>query len=411
MTDGVEELALELAKWNRFDEPPTLRPRPTVADYDHDLALRCRPGHDTFGHLRDLVLIGIRVGTISVEDVYQRVRPAMIALSVLLDEGSGQTAPALVHRIRRDAGHEVERWAQAVVAVDSWAGSLRSLLRQKPPETGGPPAHAVLGLDEHLWRGANILLALAPPGTLAHIVARAAPATATSGNAADPNAVRHARTLVRIASHAPLSRGIVEHALNPEASARLRIELAGNPLTPNPTLLRLLTFADREPAIAAAMCRHECAPPAIRLAAYRKVDDPVLRAKAGEILQRDADMVRRVELIATAADHEAPLVLGLIRDAGPELPVEARLFAYARLARISGLEAVWALEMERTGSLEAMHPAVRASMASGSAVPLVEAAVAEPYRGLDQDSVTSVAAMRREEALDRPFPWMEPTFE
>jgi hypothetical protein len=387
MVDHIEELARELAKWSRFDEPPALRPRPTVADYDHDLSLRRRPWHDMFGHLRDLVLIGIRVGTISVEDVFRRVRPAMVALSVLLDEGAGQTASDLIHRIRQCAGEDTERWAEAIIAVDSWPGSLHNLMRRSPPEADSPAAHTVLGLDEHLWRGANILLALAPPGTLAHL--------------AD-------ETAVRVAGHAPLSRGIVDHALDPETSSRLRIALAGNPLTPNAILLKLLAFTDSEPGIATAMCLHECAPPAIRLAAYREVSDPGIRARARERLQRDAAVVRRVEQIAAAADHEAPLVHRLIREAGPDLPVEARLFAYARLARMSSLEAVWALEMERAGSLAAMHPAVRATMESGSPGPLIEAAVAEPYRGVDQDSVTSLSASRRVEVLDWPFPVVPP---
>ena len=62
---------------------------------------------------------------------------------------------------------------------------------------------------------------------------------------------------------------------------------------------------------------------------------------------------------------------------------------------------------ERAGALEAMHPAVRASRESGTVVPLLEAAVADPCRGLDQDTVTAVGMLRREEALDRPFPWQE----
>jgi len=50
---------------------------------------------------------------------------------------------------------------------------------------------------------------------------------------------------------------------------------------------------------------------------------------------------------------------------------------------------------------------LRASMAAGSAVPLLEAAVADPYRGMHHDAVSAVAALRREELLDWPFPWQE----
>ncbi|MEY9933984.1 hypothetical protein ABH926_008647 [Catenulispora sp. GP43] len=387
--------------------PPVLRPRPTIEDYEHDLARMRHPGHDALGHLRDLVLIGLRAGTIGVEDVYRRVRPATIALTVLLDAGVDQAARALAGRIRGGAGGDVGRWAEAVVAVDSWPGSLHSLLRGEPHSGDDPPLHALLGLDDHLWRGANILLVLAPPQTLPRIAAQAAPMAATGAVVGAPRAVRNARALLRIASHVPLSRTIVDHALSPQASARVRIQLASNPLTPNAVLIRLLTFADREPGVAAAISLHECAPPAVRLAAYRGVHDPEVLAQAGEALRRDADVVRQVHTIASLAAHEAPLAYALVRDAHPELPTEARLFAYAHLARISGVEGVWTLEMNRAGSLERMHPAVRASMESGSAVPLLEAAVADPYRGMNQDAVTAVRALRREELLDRPFPWLD----
>lgn len=45
---------------------------------------------------------------------------------------------------------------------------------------------------------------------------------------------------------------------------------------------------------------------------------------------------------------------------------------YARLARLAGPEVVWAMELERVGSLEAMDPVVRGSMRSGDAGALLE---------------------------------------
>ena len=404
---AVTQVAPELLRRSFADPPPSLRARPTIADYDHDLDLLRDSGHDVFGHLRDLVLIGIRVGSISVEDVYRRVRPAMIALTVLLDPGAGPTAPALARRIRRGMGRGAGRWAEAIAAVDAWPGSLRSLLKRERRSGDDFSVHDLVGPDEHLWRGANILLALAPSETLPRIAAEAAPIAVTGHILGEAQAVRNARVLVRIAGHAPLSRAVVDYALNPRASARVRMVLAANPLTPNTILNKLLAFADSEPGVAVAISTHDCAPPAIRLAAFGKVPDPEGLAQARQSLQRDIDTVRRVQRIATISADEADLAYALIRDAGPELPIEARLFAYAHLARISGLEAVWALEMDRAGLLEKMHPVVRASMAAGSAVPLLEAAVANPYRGMHQDTVTSVAELRREDALDCPFPWQD----
>jgi hypothetical protein len=403
---AVDEVAPAMMKKVGPGSPP-LRPRPTIADYEQDLALLSQPGHDSFGHLRDLMLIGIRVGTISVEDVYRRVRPATVALTLLLDPGVGEAAQDLVRRIRRGAGRGAEHWAEAVVAVDAWPGSLRSLLRREAYAGGDLSVPGLVALADHLWRGANILLALAPPGTLDHTAAGAAPMGATGRVVGEPQAVRYARALTRLAGHAPVTRTVVDHAMDPETSPRVRMALAANPLTPNDVLIRLLTFADREPGIAAAICLHECAPPAVRLAAFGKVSDPEVLARARAPLQRDIDLVRRIQRIATLAADEAHLVHALIRDAGPDLPMAGRLFAYAQLARVSGVEAVWALELERAGSLAAMHPAVRASMETGSAVPLLEAAVADPYRGVHQDTVTSAAALRREEAPDWPFPWQD----
>ena len=410
LLSAISSVAPESVGYIGLGPPPTLRPRPTIEDYEHDLALLRHPGHDAFGHLRDTVLIGLRAGTISAKDVYRRVRPAMIALTVLLDPGADRAAKELAERIRRGAGRSVDRWAEAVMAVDTWPGSLHSLLRQEPqePHTGNDPhLHALLGLDEHLWRGANILLVLAPPQTLPHIAAQAAPMAATGSVVGGPRAVRNARALLRIVSHVPLSRTIVDYALRPQTSPRVRIQLAANPLTPNAVLIRLLMFAGGEPGVAAAISLHECAPPAVRLAAFREVHDPEVLAQAGEALRRDAAVVHRVQQIASLTDREAPLAHALIRDAHPDLPPQARLFAYAHLARISGIEGVWTLEMERAGTLERMHPAVRASMQSGSAVPLLEAAVADPYRGMDQDAVMAVSALRREEVLDRPFSWQD----
>ncbi|MBS2534030.1 hypothetical protein KGQ20_14745 [Catenulispora sp. NF23] len=335
---------------------------------------------------RDTVLIGIRVGTISADDLYYRVRPAVIALTVLLDAGGGRTGPELVRRIREDAGGKPRPWAQAVVAADSWSGSLHSLLRQRQ-EPADPAGRRLMpavlsGLDDHLWRGSNILLALAPPETLARIAADAAPSPATGRIIGDPEAVRCARALLRIAGHAPLSRPFVDHALRPEASARVRLQLTANPLAPDATLRSLLAFADHEPGIAAAVCMNECASAVLRLVAYRRLRVPQVRQRVRAALAPEVAVALDIEEIAAATAQEAHVVYALIRDLEPDLSPEARLFLYAHLARISGPEAVWNLELARTGSLEAMRPAVRASMESGALTPLLEAAVAAPYRGL-----------------------------
>jgi len=65
------------------------------------------------------------------------------------------------------------------------------------------------------------------------------------------------------------------------------------------------------------------------------------------------------------------------------------------------------LELALAGSLTAMLPEVRASMARGSLAPLAEAVRAEPYRDPDAAVNAAAAGMRREESLDQPLPWLD----
>jgi hypothetical protein len=65
-----------------------------------------------------------------------------------------------------------------------------------------------------------------------------------------------------------------------------------------------------------------------------------------------------------------------------------RAIAYAALAALGAMESVWALELERVGTLDQAGASVRASMAAGDAGPLL--AVVDDAR---------TAAMARRRAL------------
>jgi len=77
---------------------------------------------------------------------------------------------------------------------------------------------------------------------------------------------------------------------------------------------------------------------------------------------------------------------------------------YGALAEAAGPEPVWALDLERAGSLDAVLPPVRASMALCSAEPLVEAARQTPRRHwidvLDPEQF-GCQGLRAEAELDR----------
>jgi hypothetical protein len=86
---------------------------------------------------------------------------------------------------------------------------------------------------------------------------------------------------------------------------------------------------------------------------------------------RDADPAL---LLPALESRSAEVLHTVLRRGGGVIGTDRRIAAYARLAAAAGPEPVWALELERAGSLERMHAAVRASMAAHSDAPLQEAA-------------------------------------
>lgn len=76
--------------------------------------------------------------------------------------------------------------------------------------------------------------------------------------------------------------------------------------------------------------------------------------------------------LRTAPD--AVLLRTVVEAAAHGAPSGLRLAAYAVLAEAAGPEAVWALELDRAGSLDQMEPEVRDSMASGTSEPLLAVA-------------------------------------
>lgn len=103
-------------------------------------------------------------------------------------------------------------------------------------------------------------------------------------------------------------------------------------------------------------------------------------------------------------------MLKTLRAVTPHLDTSERIAADVMVAEISGVEAVWALELDRTGALDSMAAHVRASMAAGDAEPLVQAAAADPIEadeadGADADGPAELSfdPSREESDLDDPL--------
>lgn len=379
--------------------PPPISGRPTMAAYgralDHFRSHPDRKGGLT--HLRELTISGVRAGTIGAHEVLCHVRPAAVAVS-LLAERDPAVAPvgALVAaRIRTAAGERPQRWAGLIDRVESWTGSLLALLTEDGDERPSLPPSRPNAWTGHLWRPANILLAVAPRAGAEHFLTAGAVGTA----------VRRAGLAQRMAGFVPLSRPLVEHTLSSRGSGRARLRLAANAFTPDPVLAELLNWVG-EPAVATAVREHDFAGGAVRYAAFETVRDrpEALRRSLAALLEHGSKQF--LDLLDAVPDDDPVWIHTLIKAAGDALGPEPRRAAYARLAEVCEAEAVWALDLAVAGSLEAMLPEVRSSMTDASTDRLAEALRATPFHDRLRAVNGAAAELRREELLDQPLPWL-----
>ncbi|ACU75019.1 hypothetical protein Caci_6165 [Catenulispora acidiphila DSM 44928] len=380
---------------------PLFGDRPSMEHYER--ALRHFTDHpDSDGaltHLRDLTVQGLRAGTLTAHDLLFEVRPAAVAVAVLAEPDVAGTGAVLAAVIRAAVGERASRWAYLVDQVALWTGSLSSLLVGRDDTGIGdhlsvPPSPPNVWTG-HWWRPANIMLALAPLEDGRRFFTEAIGRTA----------IRRAGAAQAMAGCMPLSRALVEHTLSPRGRLRARVNLAGNAFTPDVVLAELLNRAG-EPAIATAVRAHDFADGELRHQAFLAVRDrpEAVRKSLGELLEHGQRQF--LDLLAAVPDDDATWLHTLIKLAGEGMRPDARREAYSRLAAVSGPEVVWSLELARVGSLEAMAPEVRASMAESSAEPLAAAVRERPFRDPEATINAAAAEMRREGALDRPLPWL-----
>lgn len=364
--------------------PPPVPSHPTIDDYERAVALfRAAPNPAVeFAYLHEVALVGARLGTIRPADIVRHVRPAAVAVTLVMEPDLVTVGDAVARAILRGDG--AQYWARMVREVDTARGSLAALVKARPDSGRGVIARGLrrsprddaagVDLSGQRWRAANVVLALAPPlAARAFLASGATMHKQPSG--AELSALREQASLILdMASQAPLCRELVEHAFGSLGDTALRMRLAENPFTPDSVLARLACEHDTEPEVTRAVQTHAFAggtPRRLAFQAMRDEPEAVLRGLR-EMLAHCGEEAF-LAMIEAAPEQEAAWVRSVVAAAGPELTPQTRLRAYVRLAEVSAPEVVWAVELNRAGTLARMMPEVRASMAAGTIEPLTAA--------------------------------------
>jgi len=213
-----------------------------------------------------------------------------------------------------------------------------------------------------------------------------APAAASAAKLSDPETRALRGVLTRILDRGPAPRWLLDLAIGPRGTEAMRLAAARNPAATVGTLWRLADREPAEPGVLAAVYLHPLASLDLRIAT-------VVRSEAvggiyPGLIRRLVTRYAEPALLQPALEsHDPELLHAVLRRSNRSLQTDRRIVAYARLAAAAGPEPVWALELERAGSLERMHEAVRASMSAHSDEPLRVAAtsIARP----DPERVTA----------------------
>lgn len=273
----------------------------------------------------------------------------------------------LIHtRLAAALGDDWRAWHGVLTRTDMWGASFEDLLAEA--EVWGPlPPDSQLAIHylrspENLFLP-GVLLAMAPPHVVESVLAYTGP--------------RSQDLLEGLLKHAPYHPAYLEHVLGPDGTSRTRQCLAQNTSMPHAATHEFLDrTTDQGVPHLVARAHSDIL---LRLHAV----DVMASAPAADIPWSPSGIgqttVKQIHALLTAAETAEEFVYLMRRfrpvltratDSGPEL----RLLAYARLARMAGPEAVWAIELDYAHSLDAMLPVVRDSMAANSAAPLYAAA-------------------------------------
>jgi hypothetical protein len=341
--------------------------------------------------IRAVALEALCAGSLSAEQVVEHTRPAALALALAASTPADQSRPGarratgdvrvlVARRLGEAFGADDGRWAAAIMlsggfgGFGGFRGSLPELVERVRAEPAEPADRVDLGdssgcadRSTHSDHAAqNVLLALAPRTVATRYLAGPAePATAFRPRARD----HHWEWML---TSGPLSRPLVDHVLA-HGTAGQRRNLIGNKLCPDSVLEQALPGHTREILLRATI------PPHVRAAAFRTFEREPREAR---LWARGLAGDGRDQLIDLAWDlTDRPSLLRQVVSAVLTRADPATLTClYGALAEAAGPEPVWALELERTESLDAALPQVRDSMAACSAEPLVDAARQTPRR-------------------------------
>ena len=347
---------------------------------------------------RELLRRGLLHGSLSAPEAVAHAEPAAEVLALALPTPPGLTTyytakgkngfaphfvripPEAEERYQADLraavvaalGPDPVRWLKVLTRVAAWEGSLGDLLAaidtdQPPPLPTRRGSRWPRGVDP-----AAVLLELAPPEVVAAVV-EAAGLLPDAAEFFAPETRALAGVLTRVLDRGPEPRWLLNLALDPHGTPAMRLAAARNPAATVGTLWRLADREPAEPRVLAAVYLHPLASLELRIAA-------LVRSEAAGGLY--PGLVRRLVtryaepalLQPTLESRDPELLHNVLRRSNRALQTDRRVVAYSRLAEAAGPEPVWALELERAGSLDKMHEAVRASMTEHSDEPLHAAA-------------------------------------
>lgn len=370
---------------------------------------------DAVARMRAVALTALCAGALTAEQVVEYTRPAALTLALAVctpadwsrpgaRRATGDIRVLLARRLSAALGADDGLWHAAITFSGSFTGTVAELTRATRADRvtrAGRAGHfdealvaagfrrfSDLSRSDHAPQ--NVLLALAPHAVAARYLAGLADTASTF------RATARGYQWEWMLASAPLSRPLVDHVLA-NGTAGQRLKLIGNELCPDFVLEQALPRHTRE------ILHRKILPPHIRAQAFRTFDRAPREARLWARGMTGAGRDQLVDLAWSLTD--APNLVRHVVSATADRADPATLTClYGALAEAAGPEPVWALELERTGTLDAALPQVRASMATCTAEPLVEAARQTPRRhwtdALDPEAFGG-QLLRAEAELDR----------
>lgn len=345
-----------------FSEPYSLK------HYRNDIEQREIP-RKGLEYVRDAVWCALVAGTVSAAEILERTRPAALTVSLAFCEKPESLRPderramedmrILVSRYANEGlGDDPQRWVRAVRWIQNYDGTFPALLAATESDEEQPGDRNFNDSLRTKVDTRSVLISVAPRET------------------ADRFLVKECvnEVIMHPASAVPLPPALVDYIIS-EGTETERRRLASNHATPDSVLTRLIEESAGTDVMFDIMDRQEVGQDVFaRACAAAPHDD---RYKAWVTSRADYAMATVLNALRCNA-YDPGWILSVLRATVKDFDEPERIAAYVLLADVVGVEAVWALELDRAGSLDAMASYVRASMATGDAAPLIEAAQAAP---------------------------------